>query len=351
MDGIPCSSRCKGCEDLWSTPGQSCSVSEEQADGAQNTHPSLQAYLEAGADIAFDEQIKSLALAGRRHARRVVDLLHTWCTSQCEGIGASEVRAQLDRSRGLNMRVEEAAVILTGRKSSSAKYILNRALCELVKTTPRDSLGEDLAATLEQNAFNSFRSEKLEESSHTPHQKAVSQMQIELLGALSENRFLSVSNRFARELAHFAAMAQPTRESEAKVEHLLRGVRRLQMRVYPEPELEASAEFLERLAALFANTHGMGLKCAFAETLTSLLHPTIESATAEVNHPSWADSVALILSRAQQLATKPRYWVQAFPLIVVALGVSPRDVFMQTWPTLLDTIIIKLKVSDLNVQS
>ena len=118
----------------------------------------------------------------------MVDLLSSWCKTHCEGIGANEVRAHLDSSHGLQMRVEDAAAILGARKSSAARYIQTRTLIELVKVVPREALGEELGMALEGNAFNAYRTEKLEESSQFPHRKAVSQLQVELLGHLSNTR-------------------------------------------------------------------------------------------------------------------------------------------------------------------
>lgn len=157
---------------------------------SQNTHPSLPAYLDSAIDATFDTLITSLANCGRRHARKVADLLNGWCRTHCEGIGASEVRAHLDRSLGLQMRVEDAAAILGGRKSSAARFILNRALIEVVRLTPKENLGDELGMLLEQNAFNAYRAEKLEETMQVPHRKAVSQLQIELLGQLSTSRWV-----------------------------------------------------------------------------------------------------------------------------------------------------------------
>lgn len=157
-------------------------------------------------------------------------------------------------------------------------------------------------------------------------------------------RFLTVSDRFTRELSKYASSAQPTKEAEARIEHLLRGMRHLKLKVYPEDDLEMSAEFIQQLAAYFANTHGQNLKCAYAETFTALLHPVIETATAEVNHPMWSKAIAIILARALAMMAKPRYWSTAFPLVVIALGVSPREVFMQQWPMCIEHINAKVKV-------
>jgi hypothetical protein len=155
--------------------------------------------------------------------------------------------------------------------------------------------------------------------------------------------FLTVSDRFVRELSKYATGA-PTKESEAKIEHILKGMRTLKLKVYPEEELEMSAEFVQALAGFFANSHGHYLKCAYAETLIHLLHPVIETATAEVNHPMWSKAVAIILQRALAMLSKPRYWSIGFSLFVVTLGVSPREVFMQHWQTCIDNIQSRFKV-------
>lgn len=105
-----------------------------------------------------------------------------------------------------------------------------------------------------------------------------------------------------------------------------------------------SAEFVQALAGFFANSHGHYLKCAYAETLIHLLHPVIETATAEVNHPMWSKAVAIILQRALAMLSKPRYWSIGFSLFVVTLGVSPREVFMQHWQTCIDNIQSRFKV-------
>jgi hypothetical protein len=128
------------------------------------------------------------------------------------------------------------------------------------------------------------------------------------------------------------------------MEHLLKGMRCLKLRVYPENELEESAEFIQALAALFSNAATQTLKLAYADTFVSLLHPVVETATAEVNHPVWSPAISIILQRAHAIASKPKYWPAIFPLIVLALCVSPRDVFMQQWQPTMDTIMVRLKV-------
>ena len=96
---------------------------------------------------------------------------------------SSEVRSYMDRSLGVNMRVDEAAAVLGQRKASAAKYLLNRALIELVRLTPKEVLGEDMGMTLESNAFNAYKTERAEEGVNRKPG-----LQVELLGELSKTR-------------------------------------------------------------------------------------------------------------------------------------------------------------------
>jgi hypothetical protein len=89
----------------------------------------------------------------------------------------------------MQMRVEDAAAILGARKSSAARYLLNRGLIEVVKVVPREVMGEELGMSIEGLAFAAYvhRGEK-EDGTSNPHKVAVAHLQVELLGELSRTR-------------------------------------------------------------------------------------------------------------------------------------------------------------------
>ncbi|BEJ00337.1 hypothetical protein CcaverHIS631_0501940 [Cutaneotrichosporon cavernicola] len=302
-----------------------------------NSYIALTSTLEAGADESFDALILSMANCTRRHARRVVDLLGLWVRNHIEKAHSGDVYHP--QPMGIRMGIDDEAAVLGARRVSAARYIYYRTLMEIVRVVPGEQLGDDVALNLEHSAFSVFRSERSED---TVHRRAVSGVLVDFLSELSKTRFLTVSDRFTRELSALAS-AGVTKDTDAKVEHILKGVRKLNLRVYPESELEMAAEFIDTLSAFFANAHGTALKIAYAETFTHLLHPVIETATAEVNHPTWARAIAVVLQRAITMAAKPRYWSVAFPLVIVALAVSPREVFMEHWQWCIDTIQTKTK--------
>lgn len=53
--------------------------------------------------------------------------------------------------------------------------------------------------------------------------------------------------------------------------------------------------------------------------------------------------MSIILAQATKLATKDKYWGVSFPLVVSALCVSPRELFMDQWQTVLHSAVLKVK--------
>lgn len=193
---------------------------------AQNSHIALSSTLEAGVDPAFDTLIVSMANCTRRHARRVVDLLGMWVRTQSEN-ALLDVRPYVSQSMGMPISTQEAVVTLGGRRASAGRYIYYRTLMEIIRVVPREQLGDDVALNLEHAAFSVFRSERTEDF---VHRRAVSGLLVDFLSELSKIRFLTVSDRFTRELTGLTS-GVVTKDTEAKIEHILKGVRKLNLRV------------------------------------------------------------------------------------------------------------------------
>lgn len=84
--------------------------------------------------------------------------------------------------------------------------------------------------------------------------------------------FESVTDRFLNELKPVRLGTVP-KELDPKYEIIVKGLRHVQLRVWPPESFEEGAEFLESLSKSFEKAHGLRLKSAFAETLVHLLHP------------------------------------------------------------------------------
>jgi hypothetical protein len=81
-----------------------------------------------------------------------------------------------------------------------------------------------------------------------------------------------VTDRFLGELGPVAS-GQVPKDLDAKYENLIKGLKHVQIKVWPPEAFEEGAEFMESLSKSFGNAHGLRLKTTFAETLLHLLHP------------------------------------------------------------------------------
>jgi hypothetical protein len=148
-----------------------------------------------------------------------------------------------------------------------------------------------------------------------------------------------------------------------KYENLVRGLKHIQIKVWPPEAFEEGAEFMESLSKSFGNAHGLRLKTTFSETLLQLLHPigkvntirfchsepdyspkNAQTAQAEVNHPQWAKAVETIYPKAKEMMTKPRYWHVAYPLLITSLCIAPHQFFLKHWNAAFEAGLSKLKV-------
>ncbi|KAG9311702.1 cell morphogenesis N-terminal-domain-containing protein [Chiua virens] len=175
-----------------------------------------------------------------------------------------------------------------------------------------------------------------------PNYKLCAELYAGVLGCLAGIRFLSVTDRFLNELAP-VAHGQIAKDLDTKYENLVKGMRYVQIKVWPPEAFEEGAEFMEAMAKSFENSHGLRFKVAFAETLTRLLHPIGKAAQAEVNHPQWEKAIEKIYPRAKEMMSKPRYWHVAYPLAVTALCVAPHQFFLKHWMACFEYGISKLK--------
>lgn len=65
------------------------------------------------------------------------------------------------------------------------------------------------------------------------------------------------------------------KESEARLEQIIRGMRYIKLVVYPMEAFEEAAEFVEGLANVFDAASGARIKSALAQTLTQIFEPVI----------------------------------------------------------------------------
>ncbi|KAH7922710.1 hypothetical protein BV22DRAFT_1197227 [Leucogyrophana mollusca] len=309
-----------------------------------DNEPLLSDFMGPTLDEKFDDLLRSLGKIAQKHAKPVIDSIMRWRRSHNESISSDILKYHASHSPPWNRgaRVQEPSGILNERKSLASIYITCRALIAVLQMISKDALGDATGYSLEETTFEQFKKPDLKLLSQSANHRINAELYATMLGHLGNVRFVSVTDRFLSELGPVAS-GQVVKDLDTRYENLVKGLRHIQIKVWPPEAFEEGAEFMESLSKSFENAHGLRFKVAFAETLTRLLHPIGKTAQAEVNHPQWEKAIEKIYPRAKDMMSKPRYWHVAYPLAVTSLCVAPHQYFLRNWVGCFEHGMSKLK--------
>ncbi|KAM9912511.1 hypothetical protein OXX69_002489, partial [Metschnikowia pulcherrima] len=258
----------------------------------------------------------------------------------------------------------KTTAIQAEKKSLASIYILCRVLIEVVKQTSNDALGDDFGSKLEEIVYNQLKTTDPVATSESFVRSANWNLFSELLGFMSEKRFLSVSDRFIADLEKVPLSV--AHGEEPKIHLLIHGMRYLRLTNYPLESFEEGAEFIQSLTKFFCKSQNLTIVFAYAEVLSSLILPLASELTAEANHPLWVEATTQMYKKAHRLCYNSSTASQvagstarpaqntvkgtiynegdsALILMTSALAVSSQDLFGETWFELIESNINRLK--------
>ncbi|KAF9908249.1 Cell morphogenesis protein PAG1 [Linnemannia zychae] len=308
----------------------------------QDTEPDILSPLKQGVDPKFDKLLASLGSVARHRPRPVIDCVMLWRKSKIESLDDNAKSTSGDWS--MNFKFRDPKTVIKERKSVVSLFIMSRSLIEIVSQVQKDTLPDELGFRLEEIVFSQLETVDPEFVQRSANRTANMNALVELMGSLSNVRFATVSDRFIAELEKYKTGAPvKDKEVELRMEMLIRGMRYLNLKLYPMNCLEDTADFLQSCAGFFKLARGIRIKHAYAELFVQLLTPVAKVALAEVNHPIWSKTVELIFPKARKMINKPRHVQVAFPLVTMLLCVSKKDFFMKHWQVIFDACREKFK--------
>ncbi|KAL3241154.1 Tao3p [Nakaseomyces bracarensis] len=234
------------------------------------------------------------------------------------------------------------AVFHAERKSLASIYILCRVLIEIVKqSSDEDKYIND---KLEEIVFTQLKTTDPLSISTSIMKSSNWNSFAELLGYMSEKRFLSVSDRFIADLEKLPEYVSP--DMEPNVHLLILGMRYLRLKNYPLERFEESADFLKSLSKFYSKSTNISISLAYTEVINQLLLPLAGLITAEVNHPTWVEAMSSLLDSSSKLLSDSKYWANGFKLTVSILCVSPPELFSNRWLTLMENNASRIRTKN-----
>lgn len=252
------------------------------------------------------------------------------------------------------------------RKSLASIYILCRVLIEVVKQASYEAVGDDLGGKLEEIVYTQLRTTDPVTTRESFVRLANWNLFAELLGYMSEKRFLSVSDRFIADLEKVPTSVKAA--DEPNIILLIHGMKHLKLSIYPLEKFEEGAEFLQSITKFFSASQNHSILIAYAKVMSKLLLPLATVLTAEANHPLWVENTTKIFNKAAMLCnysslrasngappsapsttsdddvtTTNNDWATSVQLMTSALVVSSKELFAQHWFEIIKTNAAKLK--------
>ncbi|KAF9967252.1 Cell morphogenesis protein PAG1 [Mortierella alpina] len=296
----------------------------------QDTEPDILSHLKHGVDPKFDKLLASLGSVARHRPQPVIECVLLWRKGKIES--ADDPSFKSTSGEWSNFKYRDPKAVIKERKSMVSWFIMSRSLIEILSQVQRDTLPEDLGQRLEEEVFTQLEKADPEFIRRSSNRTANMNILVELMGSLSNVRFATVSDRFIAELEKYkTGVPVKDKERELRMEMLIRGMRFLNLKLYPMDSFEETADFLQSCARFFKAARGIKIKQAYAELFVQLMTPVAKVALAEVNHPNWSKTVELIYPKAEKMSHKPRHVQVALPLVTMLLCVSKKDFFLKKW--------------------
>ncbi|KAN0083770.1 Cell morphogenesis N-terminal domain containing protein [Elaphomyces granulatus] len=327
-----------------------------------------------GADPKFDQLISALGHIARQKPKPLIDTVMLWRKAKGEAaatanrmayqkLGSLEngplARRNTEPSPGgdpepntdpsnpsstLLSRRED--VVLAERRATVSVYLVCRVLIEIFNQSSLPAITFEMAERLEDIVFGQLKTVDPDQIAASPLRMANWRIYGQLLGIMSERNFTSVTSRFSAELDRYQkedVLRGISKDSDAKIELLVLGMRHIRIKTYPEEAWIKSCEFMRSIARLFVNSHGHRVKKAYCYIIEMLLFPIAANPACDLSLLKWKEFIDMLTPRLAQMLAKPRHWPTAFPLHTLLLCVSSKDVFASQWPAAALSLPPKLK--------
>ncbi|KAF2467626.1 cell morphogenesis protein-like protein [Lindgomyces ingoldianus] len=322
-----------------------------------------------GVDPNFDQLISALGHIARHKPKPLIDTIMLWRKAKSEDANTQRIRLATARqatslptsvlprrnteplhnfgdgqasappmSGPEHMIALQQTVTQAEQRSTVSTYILCRVLIEIITQTDLHCLTIEMADRLLGLFYGQLTTVDPDQVDESPLNHANWVIYGQLLGVLSELIFDNVQERFIADLkivdSHFTVKGQINRDIEMKGALLVRGMRNLRVKPFPEDAWDRTCDFMQSLSKLFSNVHGQAIKYAYCQVLKELLLRIAARATTEFSMPKWRAVVDTMKPRLSLLLSKPKHWSEAFPLMSALLCVSPTETFSAQWLSL-----------------
>ena len=308
--------------------------------------------LQRGEDPQFDQLLSAFGTVAEHCLPSLLKTLFAWydrqgvewIISDYKGKGDSKGKSELSGARSELEFVSE-------RRDLAVEFIFCLVLIEVLKQLSVHPGHEDLVQYIENIAFKHFRyrdSQTLGPNASNIHMMA--DLYAEVLGILSQSRFLSTKKKFFTELRELRSREPSAHTNTTQsIVSLMMGMKFFRVKMVPFEDFEHSFQFMQELAQYFLEVRDKDIKHSVAGLFVEILNPVAAAVKNEVNVPCLKKFVETLYSQTLDMCTRNKHRLAIFPLVTCLLCVSQKAFFLHNWHYFLTMCLQQLRARDVKM--
>ncbi|XP_029647107.1 protein furry isoform X5 [Octopus sinensis] len=318
-----------------------CSVTDRKIEQvlAEPLERSLSKSLQRSEDPQLDQVLSSLGCVAEQSLPSLLNTLFKWYKGQF----VTDESLFIEQFRPKNKGDRD---YLCEKRDLAVEFVYCLALTEVLSKLYYHPGHDDLVNQIIPHAFRHFSyKEGLQSSPNAANINLISDLYAEVIGVLSQSRFIHVRKNLLNELKDLKCRDQSTSTTQSIIS-LLRGLKFFRVKMHPIEDFQACFQFLHELGHYFLEVRDKDIRHALAMLFVEILLPVAAKVKTEVNVPILKNFVEMLYTTSIDMATKKKHTMHLFPLVTCLLSVSQKQFFLNNWPYFLTMCLSQLKNKD-----
>ncbi|XP_019752122.1 protein furry homolog-like isoform X1 [Hippocampus comes] len=303
--------------------------------------------LQRGEDAQFDQLISSMSSIAEHCLPSLLRTLFDWYRRQSGTEDESYEYRPRSSTKSKGDEQHRDKDYLLERRDLAIDFMFCLVSVEVLKRIPLHPVPDALVHEVLNLAFKHFKHKEGYCGPNTGNVHIIADLYAEVIGVLTQSKFLAVTKKFNTELDELRKKEQSPYIVQCIIS-LIMGMKFFRVKMYPVEDFEASFLFMQECAQYFLEVKDKDIKHALAGLFVEILIPVAAAVKNEVNVPCLKNFVEKLYQTTFDLSSRKKHSLALYPLVTCLLCVSQKQFFLNNWHIFLQNCLSHLKMPSNN---
>ncbi|XP_061680051.1 protein furry homolog-like isoform X3 [Syngnathoides biaculeatus] len=303
--------------------------------------------LQRGEDAQFDQLLSSMSSIAEHCLPSLLRTLFDWYRRQSGTEDESYEYRPRSSTKSKGDEQHRDKDYLLERRDLAIDFMFCLVSVEVLKRIPLHPVPDALVHEVLNLAFKHFKHKEGYCGPNTGNVHIIADLYAEVIGVLTQSKFLAVTKKFNTELDELRKKEQSPYIVQSIIS-LIMGMKFFRVKMYPVEDFEASFLFMQECAQYFLEVKDKDIKHALAGLFVEILIPVAAAVKNEVNVPCLKNFVEKLYQTTFDLSSRKKHSLALYPLVTCLLCVSQKQFFLSNWHIFLQNCLSHLKMPSNN---